>query len=103
MRDFTYVNDTVAGVLAAMDYTPLQCGEVYNIGSGHPSPLHTMLEGLQRELNTTSTTVCYTLYQHSTVCYTVPDQHSTVCYTVPVQHSTVCYTVHIYALHVPKP
>jgi len=66
MRDFTYVNDTVAGVLAAMDYTPLQCGEVYNIGSGHPSPLHTMLEGLQRELNTTSTTVCYTL--HSTVC-----------------------------------
>ena len=61
MRDFTYVNDTVAGVLAALDYTPLRCGEVYNVGSGCPTPLHTMLQLLQQELNITSTIVSRTV------------------------------------------
>ena len=61
MRDFTYVNDTVAGVLAALDHTPLQCGEVYNVGSGCPTPLHTMLQLLQQELNITSTIVSCTV------------------------------------------
>ena len=61
MRDFTFVNDTVAGVLAALDHTPLQCGEVYNVGSGCPTPLHTMLQLLQQELNITSTIVSCTV------------------------------------------
>ena len=43
-RDFTYVDDTVAGVLAALDRIPTDCGELpphrlYNIGNNHPEDL----------------------------------------------------------------
>ena len=49
-RDFTFVNDTVGGVLAALKYTPTLCGEVYNVGTGRPSTLDTMLKHLEEEL-----------------------------------------------------
>ena len=51
-RDFTFVNDTVGGVLAALNHTPTKCGEVYNVGTGQPLTLNTMLEYLEEELNT---------------------------------------------------
>ena len=51
MRDFTFVNDTVGGVLAALNHAPTRCGEVYNVGTGRPSTLNTMLKYLQEEMN----------------------------------------------------
>ena len=51
MRDFTFVNDTVGGVLAALNQAPTRCGEVYNVGTGRPSTLNTMLKYLQEEMN----------------------------------------------------
>ena len=51
-RDFTFVNDTVSGVLAALRYTPTRCGEVYNVGTGQPLTLDTMLKHLEEELQT---------------------------------------------------
>ena len=51
-RDFTFVNDTVSGVLAALKYTPIRCGEVYNVGTGQPLTLDTMLRHLEEELET---------------------------------------------------
>ena len=57
MRDFTFVNDTVGGVLAALRYTPTRCGEVYNVGTGRPLTLDTMLRHLEKELETPAKTV----------------------------------------------
>ena len=54
MRDFTFVNDTVSGVLAALGHTPTRCGEVYNVGTGRPSTLNEMLKYLEEELNTSA-------------------------------------------------
>ena len=54
MRDFTFVNDTVGGVLAALSHTPNKCGEVYNVGTGQPSTLNEMLKYLEEELNTSA-------------------------------------------------
>lgn len=51
-RDFTFVNDTVDGVLAALRYTPIRCGEVYNVGMGRPLTLDKMLRHLEEELET---------------------------------------------------
>ena len=51
-RDFTFVNDTVGGVLAALRHTPTRCGEVYNVGTGRPLTLDTMLKHLEGELKT---------------------------------------------------
>jgi len=50
-RDFTYVEDIVSGVLAAMDYTPTRCGEAYNLGYGQPLVVESMLDYLQKELD----------------------------------------------------
>ena len=54
MRDFTFVNDTVGGVLAALDHVPTRCGEIYNIGTGRPLTLNTMLKHLEEELQTSA-------------------------------------------------
>ena len=51
MRDFTYVEDIVSGVLSAMDYTPVRCGEAYNLGYGQPLVVEDMLGYLQQELS----------------------------------------------------
>ena len=51
VRDFTFINDTVGGVLAALNHTPIRCGEVYNVGAGRPSTLKVMLNYLQEEMN----------------------------------------------------
>lgn len=52
-RDYTYVDDIVAGVLAALDYTPrLAAGEapfeVFNLGNNHPVTLNELVALLER-------------------------------------------------------
>ena len=51
-RDYTYVSDTVAGVLAALDYQPSSTGEpafeVFNLGNSHPVKLAELVELLER-------------------------------------------------------
>jgi len=50
-RDYTFVDDTVAGVLAALDYqfppseTPF---DIFNLGNSHPVSLNELIEGLER-------------------------------------------------------
>lgn len=51
-RDFTYVEDIVSGVLAALDHMPAKCGETYNLGYGQPLVVEDMLNYLQQELDT---------------------------------------------------
>ena len=63
MRDFTFVNDTVGGVLAALGHTPTRCGEVYNVGTGRPSTLNEMLNYLEEELNTSAKIVSKCILQ----------------------------------------
>ena len=45
--------------MAALNHTPNKCGEVYNIGSGDPSPLATMLSLLEELLNKSAIIVRY--------------------------------------------
>ena len=55
-RDFTYVDDVVAGVLAALDRPPgpAEGGgaphRVYNLGGDEPQPLSALVEGIERHL-----------------------------------------------------
>ena len=52
-RDYTYVDDTVAGVLAAIDYEPRRCAggalfEVFNLGNSRPVTLAELVDLLER-------------------------------------------------------
>jgi UDP-glucuronate 4-epimerase len=51
-RDYTYVDDIVAGIVAAIDYTPPSVGgapfEVFNLGNSHPVKLTELLVLLER-------------------------------------------------------
>jgi len=47
-RDYTYVDDTVAGVIAALHYQTRY--EVFNLGNSHPVSLRTLVETLEVEL-----------------------------------------------------
>lgn len=50
-RDYTFVDDIVAGVLAAVDYAPAVGGapfEVFNLGNSHPVKLNELVEQLER-------------------------------------------------------
>jgi len=51
-RDYTYIDDIVAGVLTALDYGPeSSCGapfEVFNLGNSHPVKLAELVELLER-------------------------------------------------------
>jgi len=50
-RDFTYIDDIVTGVVAALDHPPADGGhEVYNIGAGRPVGLMDMIAVLERAL-----------------------------------------------------
>ena len=50
LRDFTYIDDIIKGVVLAMEYRPSVCGEVYNLGNGHPVSLEEVLHLLEGEL-----------------------------------------------------
>jgi UDP-glucuronate 4-epimerase len=51
-RDYTYVDDIVAGVIAAMDYRPPASGgapfEVFNLGNSHPVKLTELIVKLEQ-------------------------------------------------------
>ena len=51
-RDYTYVDDIVAGVLAAIDYTPHPVNgapfEVFNLGNSHPVKLNELLDLIEK-------------------------------------------------------
>jgi len=51
-RDYTHVNDIVAGILASLSYTPAaESGvpfEVFNLGNSHPVSLNELIELLER-------------------------------------------------------
>ena len=52
-RDYTYVEDIVAGVLAAVDYQPAADRapfEVFNLGNSHPVKLSELIEFLERAI-----------------------------------------------------
>ena len=59
-RDFTYIDDIVAGVLAVTDAPPADSGEaaphrIYNIGNNHPEPLLKMIDLLEAALGRKAT------------------------------------------------
>jgi len=49
-RDYTHVDDIVAGVLAALEYEPRGAApfEVFNLGNSHPVKLNELVEQLER-------------------------------------------------------
>ncbi len=53
-RDYTYVDDIVAGVLAAVDFNPSATGgaafEIFNLGNSHPCKLADLVALLERVL-----------------------------------------------------
>lgn len=49
-RDFTYIDDITAGVVAALDRPPERGARVLNIGGGRPVPLMDMIATLERVL-----------------------------------------------------
>lgn len=53
-RDYTYVDDVVRGVRAAMDYDASPY-EVINLGNRQSVPLRRMIDGLERALGVTAT------------------------------------------------
>ncbi|MDB5416147.1 MAG: NAD-dependent epimerase/dehydratase [Rubritepida sp.] len=51
MRDFTYVEDIVAGIMAALDHPPASpAHRTYNIGNSRPEPLLDMVQHLEELL-----------------------------------------------------
>lgn len=50
LRDFTYIDDIVKGIVSTMGYCPHRCGEVYNLGNGHPVSLDEVIRLLEGEL-----------------------------------------------------
>jgi UDP-glucuronate 4-epimerase len=55
-RDYTFVDDIVSGVLAALDYTP-PAGvpyDVFNLGNSHPVTLNHMIAAIERATGRTA-------------------------------------------------
>ena len=68
MRDFTYVEDIVSGVLSALDRVPERCGEAFNLGYGQPLVVEEMLDYLQQELNMTAIIVSHLTHNATIFC-----------------------------------
>jgi UDP-glucuronate 4-epimerase len=51
-RDYTYVDDTVSGILAALDYPARY--EVFNLGNSHPVKLRDLVKALEETLGVTA-------------------------------------------------
>ena len=50
MRDYTYIDDIVDGIIKAMNYTKTQY-EIINLGGGSPITLNQMIETIEKTLN----------------------------------------------------
>ncbi len=50
IRDYTYVDDIVDGIISAMDYNDTQY-EIINLGGGAPVSLNQMIETIEKALN----------------------------------------------------
>ena len=51
-RDFTYIDDIIAGIAAAIDYKP--CCRIFNLGNHRPEQLLHLIDLLEKELNLTA-------------------------------------------------
>ena len=57
-RDFTYIDDIIAGILGALDHPPERHGHrILNIGNCHPETVLAMIEALESALGVTATKV----------------------------------------------
>ena len=56
-RDFTYIDDIIAGVMAALDYEPVDCGDRFNLGLGHPVSVPRLVTILEEQLHTKANVV----------------------------------------------
>lgn len=50
MRDYTYIDDIVSGIISAMEYNKTSY-EIINLGGGDPISLHRMIETIEKVLN----------------------------------------------------
>jgi len=50
LRDFTYIDDVIEGVIAAINRTPLSMYALYNLGNNHPEKLTDFIETLEKAL-----------------------------------------------------
>ena len=50
LRDYTYVDDIVSGIISAIDYTPKDCGEKFNLGFGNPVKNIDMIRHIEEHL-----------------------------------------------------
>ena len=64
-RDFTYIDDIVNGIILALDYTPQNCHEVYNLGTGESISVDKVLELLEKGLEKKAKIVCYMYFSSS--------------------------------------
>lgn len=53
-RDYTYVDDTVAGILGALHRIPERRYRIYNLGGSHPVTLSALVEAIERALGKTA-------------------------------------------------
>lgn len=54
MRDFTYIDDVIDGLISAVELLIKRhgnCGDIYNLGYGSPVAVKTMISYLEEELN----------------------------------------------------
>lgn len=70
-RDFTYIDDIVGGVMAAVERRAERCGEAYNLGYGQPLVVEEMLIYLEKELGISAIIVSLLFLYIATVIYYV--------------------------------
>ena len=55
MRDFTYIDDVIDGLISAIELLTKRhignCGHVYNLGYGYPVAVEKMISYLEEELD----------------------------------------------------
>ena len=54
MRDFTYIDDVIDGLMSVIELLTNRrgnCGHIYNLGYGSPVAVETMISYLEEELN----------------------------------------------------
>ena len=63
MRDFTYIDDVIDGLISAIELLTKRlgnCGHIYNLGYGSPVAVETMIGYLEEELDKKASLVSIT-------------------------------------------